>query len=250
LKLILKTCFSGYCRKAFCWYICVEEDMQRIITFIAVFILLSISNFSYSQFESSYLSINVKRSIPSNFVNAELQLGNDKMHFFTLQGGYHFSSYESNKYSPYFINKPDLNLDYVFSNYISKKNGFNAGLGYNYYFLNLENKKQLIPSIGADLNWYRSKDNFSLNYTEAISGGKLAEEKTHIFHTFSAVIHGGFIITSDLFFFKTQLVAEFLLPMNSTFYLASDDYNPRSSRKLPFNGIEPGIQLGFGFKLF
>jgi hypothetical protein len=224
--------------------------MRRNLTIIFAFILLGLNKPSYAQFENSYLFVNAKRSIPSNFLNTEWQLGNDKMHFFSLLAGYHFSNYESNKYSPYFINKPDLSLDYLFTKYISKKNGIQAGLGYNYYFINLENKKKVIPFIGANLNWYRTKDKFSLNYSEATSGAILIDEKENIIHTLSSSFHFGIIYTSELFFFKAEIISEFLLPVNTTFYLPSDDYNPRSSRKLPLNGFEPGLQVGFGVKLF
>jgi hypothetical protein len=51
-------------------------------------------------------------------------------------------------------------------------------------------------------------------------------------------------------FFKAIFAAEFYLPVNTTFYLPSDSYNIKSSSKLPFNGFEPGIQMGVGIALF
>ncbi len=224
--------------------------MVKIIIFTFVFIVSGIGNPLHSQFEHSFVFLNLKRNIPSNFTNIEWQLGNDEMHFFTMNAGYHFSSFSSEIHSPYLTNTPDLTTDFVFSEYISKKNGINAGLGYQYYFKHIENEKKMIPVVGFDLNWYRMRDRFTLEYTDQFSGSISESDKENIVQTFSSAFQGGFIRTSDKFFFKFILVAEFFLPKNTTFYLPSDDYNPKSSRKLPFNGFEPGIQIGMGLKIF
>jgi hypothetical protein len=114
----------------------------------------------------------------------------------------------------------------------------------------VENEKTFIPFFGADINWYRIKDKFSLNYTDELTGTVHESVKENIFHTFSAAFQLGFLYTSAKLFFKFALVPELFLPVNTPFYLPSDDYNPKSSRKLPFNGFEPGIQIEIGFKLF
>ncbi len=224
--------------------------MRKFLLFFIAIISTGIVNFAYSQFEHSLLFLNLKRNIPSNFANIEWQLGNNEMHFFTMQAGYNFSNYSSEKYCPYFTNTLDLNVDFSFSEYISKKNGWNAGLGYNYYFVNVENEKEFIPCLGMDMTWYRIQDNFTLEYTNSVNNDISKSTKENSIDTFSASIHGGFIYTGKKMFFKAIFAAEFYLPVNTTFYLPSDSYNLKSSRKLPFNGFEPGIQIGVGIALF
>lgn len=224
--------------------------MRNFLLLLFVIITTGIGNLAYSQFEHSFLFMNLKRSIPSNFTNIEWQLGNDEMHFFSIQAGYNFSGYKSEKYCPYFTNTPNLNVDFSFSEYISKKNGWNTSLGYNYYFVNIENEKEFIPCVGMDFTWFRLKDEFTLEYTNSITKDISKSDKENIIQTYSATLHGGFIYTSKKLFFRALLIGEFYLPKNTTFYMPSDSYNLKSSRKLPFNGFEPGIQIGFGIKLF
>lgn len=217
---------------------------------LLLFFFLSVMMNAWAQFEHSFIFLNLKRNIPGNFANVEWELGNDEMNFLKFHSGINISGYENVRFCPYFTNTLDVPSTYQFSLYESKKFGLNNGIGYVHYFKYVENEKTFIPYCGGDINWYRVKDDFTLQYTDEISATIHKSEKENIIHTFSASLNFGFLYTSDKLFFKISLISEFFLPVNTNFYMPSDDYNTRSSRKLPFNGFEPGAEISLGFKLF
>lgn len=225
----------------------------RVIQFptICLFFLFRMMTFSYAQADYSTIFLNYKRSFVSNFLNGEFQLGNkDEMHFFTLQVGVNLSGYSSLKYCPYYTGTVALDPDFIFSEYMSKKKGFQLGIGYTHYFKNLENEKQYIPYFSFDMNAFRNLDEYTLEYTQLNTGAISEVDKEYRFLTLSSSLQGGLIYATQFLFYKLSLGFEYYLPMNDHTYMPTDSYNAKSSKKLPLVGVEPFLQLGIGFKLF
>lgn len=212
---------------------------------------MGMSNVMYSQLDYSTIFLNYKRSTSSNFINGEFQLGNkDEMHFITLQIGANISGYSSLKYCPYYTGTVALDPNFIFSEYTSRKKGFQLGLGYTHYFMSLENEKEYIPFFGWDINAFRNLDEYRLEYTQSLTGTISEIEKEYIFFTLSSSLQGGVIYATQFLYYKLSIGFEYYLPVNDPTYMPTDSYNAKSSMKLPMVGIEPFLQAGIGFKLF
>lgn len=204
-----------------------------------------------AQLDKSFLFLNYKRSLKSNFINSEFQIGNgDDRHYLTVFVGYNFSKYDSEKYTPYLTYSTQTEIFYEYKSYHSKKGGFQTGIGYTYYFLDTENKEDIIPYAGIEAYWLHNRDRFSLSYNHIINGSTRNISHVESFNTIATDIHAGIIYGLEKLYFRAAATLGFYLPINTNIYMPTDTYNKYSSRKLPLVGIEPSIQLSMGIKLF
>src|SRR5690606_23551537 len=102
-----------------------NNPKKGFFTFLFCWVIVSVAS---AQLDKSFLFLNYKKSLKSNFVNTEFQIGNgDERHYLTITVGYNFSKYESEKYTPYLTNSTQTEIFYEYKSYNSKKNGFQAG---------------------------------------------------------------------------------------------------------------------------
>jgi hypothetical protein len=222
--------------------------MKKIIFFLLF--LLSLINLN-AQLDYATGFLHYKRSIQSNFINGEFQIGNiDEGHFLTITPGFNFSSFAATELSPYFVGNVITDYGYGFTKYSSKKKGMNAALGYCHYFKSLGNEEELIPWIGLEFSWIRIHDSYKLHYFSEIISDEKTVERDYNFHTLTSNIQSGIVYVKNDFFFKAALIIEFFLPVNNEVYMASDPYNAYGGFKLPVCGLEPSLQIGIGYKLY
>ncbi len=251
MKKRVKTCLStSWKRPLFAIFAWMRRNTTK------KFILLLSCSLFFScllsaQLDKSFLFLNYKKSTRSNFINSEFQIGNsDERHFLTLLLGYNFSNYQSDKYVPYLTYNTTTEIFYDYKSYKSKKKGFQAGLGYNYYFLNSENKKEIIPYFGLELYWLHNRDNFSLSYENIMDGSTKNIDHVESFNTLSCDMQVGILYALNKIYFRASVSLGFYLPINNNIYMPTDGYNPYSGFKLPLAGLEPALQLSVGLKLF
>ncbi len=219
-----------------------------LLSFLSIFQLAKAGGEPYLDYPLIWL--NYQRSIHSNYINSEFQLGNsDEMHFITLTTGIHTSNYSDDFYTPYYTGTTEVNSLYAYNGYSSKKFGFQVGAGYCYYFKNLENKEEIIPFFSQKLFWMRTRDEYVHSYTNTVFYDVYSENKTAIFHTLCSETSFGITYGLTHLFFNARLNIAYYLPVNTTVYMATDKYNTRSGRKLPMVGFEPSLEIAIGLKL-
>ena len=222
---------------------------MKPIIFCLVFLLPLITVNAQLDYAAGFL--HYKRSIQSNFINGEFQIGNaDEGHFLTVTPGFNFSKFTTTELSPYYVGNVITDYGYGFTKYSSAKKGMSTALGYCHYFKSVANEEELIPWVGLEFSWLRIHDKYKLYYFNDLSSDERIVEREYNFHTLTSNIQTGFVYVKNDFFIKAALIIEFFLPVNDEVYMPSDGYNAYGGYQLPLCGLEPSLQFGGGFKLY